>query len=60
MESGVPILSDIPLVSFFFSRKGSSVLNRKVLILISAKIILMDEHEPEAMALPDGTILTSK
>lgn len=60
MESGVPILSDIPLVSFFFSRKGTSVLNRKVLILISAKIILMDEHEPEAMALPDGTILTSK
>lgn len=59
LSSGVPILGDLPGLSFFFSRKGTSLQNRKILILIRAKIVLMEEHEPEAIALPDGTILTS-
>jgi hypothetical protein len=33
------------------------VLNRKILILIRAKIILMSEHEPNAVTMPDGTVL---
>ncbi len=59
MVSGVPLLKDLPGLSFLFSRKGQSVINRKILILIRAKIILMNEQEPAAVALPDGTVLTA-
>ncbi|MBK8097813.1 MAG: hypothetical protein IPK26_11940 [Planctomycetes bacterium] len=59
LSSGVPILKDLPGLSFLFSRRGNSVVNRKVLILIRAKIILMDEQEPKAIALPDGSVLTA-
>ena len=45
-ESGVPILSQIPLLSFFFSRKEQLMQNRRILILIRAKIILAEEFEP--------------
>ena len=45
-ESGVPILSQIPLISFFFSRKSQLIQHRKILILIRAKIILAEEYEP--------------
>src|SRR5690606_29491422 len=38
--SGVPLLKDLPGLSFLFSRKGSYVLNRKVLILIRAQIVI--------------------
>lgn len=46
--SGVPILSDLPIVSFFTSRKGQSVQKLQKLILIKAKIILPEEYEPKA------------
>ena len=46
--SGVPILSDLPLVSFFTSRKGQSIQKLQKLILIKAKIILPEEYEPKA------------
>ena len=45
-QSGVPILSDIPLVSFFFSRKGQYKRYKNLLILLKANVVLMDEHEP--------------
>ena len=45
--SGVPILKDIPVLSFLFSRKGTFYLNRKILILIRARIVIPSEHEPE-------------
>lgn len=45
--SGVPILKNIPLLSFLFSRKGTFTQNRKILILIRAKVIIPDEHVPE-------------
>jgi tetratricopeptide (TPR) repeat protein len=57
LTSGVPLLKDVPGLSFLFSRKGTSVLNRKILILIRAKIILMSEHEPNAVTTADGTVL---
>jgi len=46
LESGVPILNRIPIVSFFFKRKGTYISNRKLLILIAAKIVIPAEHEP--------------
>jgi type II secretory pathway component GspD/PulD (secretin) len=46
LESGVPFLSDIPILSFFFSRKGQYETYQKLLILLTAKIILPEEHEP--------------
>jgi len=59
IASGVPVLSDLPGLSFLFSRKGTSLQNRKILILISAKIVIMEEMEPKAIAMPDGSILTA-
>lgn len=44
--SGVPFFKDLPGLSFLFSRKGNYVLNRKLLILIRASIILTEEHAP--------------
>ncbi|MCH2112531.1 MAG: type II and III secretion system protein, partial [Planctomycetes bacterium] len=45
-ESGVPIVSQIPLLSFFFSRKGEYESYQKLLILLSAQIVIPEEHEP--------------
>ncbi len=45
--SGIPILQDIPIVSFFFSRKGSFTNNMKILIMIRARIVFSSEFEPE-------------
>ena len=46
LRSGVPILNKIPLVSFFFERKGNYISNRKLLILLKANIVIPAEHEP--------------
>jgi type II secretory pathway component GspD/PulD (secretin) len=45
-RSGVPILNKIPVVSFFFERKGQYVSNRKLLILLKAQVVIPQEHEP--------------
>ncbi len=45
-KSGVPILNKIPIVSFFFNRKGQYVSNRKLLILLGANIVIPQEKEP--------------
>jgi tetratricopeptide (TPR) repeat protein/Flp pilus assembly secretin CpaC len=60
LVSGVPILKDLPGLSFLFSRKGTSVVNRKILILISAKIILMEEKEPVQVTAIDGSVVSAK
>ncbi|MBK7878080.1 MAG: tetratricopeptide repeat protein [Planctomycetes bacterium] len=53
LRSGVPILNKIPLVSFFFDRKGNYISNRKLLILLKANIVIPVEHEPsEAQTSP--------
>ncbi len=59
LVSGVPLLKDLPVVSFLFSRKGTSLQNRKILILINAKIVIMEELQPQAVTLPDGSILSA-
>jgi type II secretory pathway component GspD/PulD (secretin) len=46
LRSGTPILNKIPLISFLFERQGSFVTNRKLLILLKAKIVIPAEHEP--------------
>lgn len=46
LESGVPFLDRIPVLSFFFTRKGTFESYRKLIILLSARIILPREWEP--------------
>ncbi len=50
-RSGVPILNKIPLVSMLFERKGKSIANKKLLILLKADIVIPAEHEPTAAQL---------
>jgi type II secretory pathway component GspD/PulD (secretin) len=50
--SGVPYLNKIPLVSFFFERKGNYVSNRKLMVLLKAEIVIPQEHEPTPAQLP--------
>lgn len=47
LDSGVPFLSDIPILSFMFSRKGEYVSQQKILILLTAKVLVPEEFEPE-------------
>lgn len=47
-RSGVPILNRIPLMNFFFDRKGNFVSNRKLLILVNAEIVIPEEEVPTA------------
>lgn len=46
LESGIPILKDIPIVEFFFSRKGKYTNMRDLIILLRAKVVILDELEP--------------
>ncbi|PIE22844.1 MAG: hypothetical protein CSA62_10370 [Planctomycetota bacterium] len=48
-ESSVPILGDLPLISFFFKKKGVFTGNKKVLILLRAQIVVPSEWEPKAI-----------
>jgi type II secretory pathway component GspD/PulD (secretin) len=55
LKSGVPILNRIPIISFFFERKGKYISNRKLLILLKASIVIPSEHEPTpAQVRPPG------
>ncbi len=56
-ESGVPILKDLPGLSFFFSRKGSYIANRKIIVLMRARIIVPAELEPDVPADEYQTLL---
>jgi tetratricopeptide (TPR) repeat protein len=46
LQSGIPFLNKIPLVRFFFERKGTFVSNRKLLVLLKAGIVIPREYEP--------------
>ena len=46
LESGVPFLSDIPGLGFFFNRQGEYVSHRKILILLKVEILIPEEREP--------------
>ncbi|MHC4547210.1 MAG: hypothetical protein ACYTEZ_00400 [Planctomycetota bacterium] len=45
-ESGIPILSKIPIISFLFSRKAKTIQRRNLLILIKADVLVPEEHAP--------------
>jgi len=45
-KSDMPFFGDIPLLSFFFSRQADYVSKRKLLILLTASIVVPMESEP--------------
>ncbi|MHC4844822.1 MAG: type II secretion system protein GspD, partial [Planctomycetota bacterium] len=45
-DSGVPVLSDIPILGSLFSRQGEYTSKRKLIILLKATILAPEEHEP--------------
>ena len=54
LDVGTPILSDIPILGFMFSRKGQYTNRRDLIILIKATIIDLEELEPkENLDIPD-------
>jgi type II secretory pathway component GspD/PulD (secretin) len=46
-NSELPIASDIPIVSFFTSRKADVMQHKSLLIIIRAKITIMEEEEED-------------
>ncbi len=59
LQATVPILGHIPFVNFLFGRKGTSIDNRKLLILIRAAIIIPAEHEPTFVPDPIEALMGS-
>ncbi len=45
--SEVPVLGKIPIIGFMFSRKGSFVNRRNLLVLITAHVEVLEEQEPQ-------------
>ena len=45
-EAGIPILKDIPILSWFFSRKGKYTNMRDLIVLLKVDIVILEEHEP--------------
>jgi type II secretory pathway component GspD/PulD (secretin) len=45
MHSGVPFLEHIPVLNFFFTRKGKADEKRRLLLLVTPEIIDLQEHE---------------
>ncbi len=48
LESGIPFLNQIPILSAIFSRKGKFLNKQKLVILVKAKILVLEEGEPLA------------
>lgn len=44
--SGIPILSDLPIINFFTSRRGKYSHRENLLVLVTARITSMEEKEP--------------
>ena len=44
-KSGVPLLSDLPIVGRFFSTNNKERQRRNLLVLINARVVLFDEEE---------------
>lgn len=47
-DSGLPFLMHIPIISFFVSRKANYESKRKLLILVTAHIVIPEESEPNS------------
>ncbi len=46
MNSSVPWINKIPILNFFYSRQGTFIGQRNLVILIKAKILVLEEMEP--------------
>lgn len=46
LRSSIPLLGKVPVVRFLFERKGNYASNQKLLILVTAKIVIPQELEP--------------
>ena len=44
-KSGIPLLSDLPIVGRFFSTNNKERVRRNLLVLVNSRIILFDEEE---------------
>ncbi len=47
MQAGVPFLEHIPVLNFFFTRKGKVDERRRLLMLVTPEIIDLAEHEDQ-------------
>lgn len=45
VDSGIPFVSDLPLIGSLFTRRGKSVVRQDVIIVVSARIIDLEEEE---------------
>lgn len=52
-SAGVPVLRDLPLIGFFFDRKGQYSSKRRLVILLNVKIVIPTEAEPRLPVSPD-------
>jgi len=53
-ESGMPFFNNIPVLSFLLTRKGNFVNRRNLLVLITARIVPLEELEPrDDLNVPD-------
>ena len=46
LHSSIPIVDKVPIVRFLFQRQGTYAANQKLLILVTATIVIPQEHEP--------------
>jgi len=44
-KSGVPLLSDLPIIGRFFSTNNKERVRRNLLVLINSRVVLFDEEE---------------
>ncbi len=60
--SEIPVLGKLPVIGFMFSRKGSFVNRRNLLVLITASVQVLEEQEPSgeyrAPSLPEVFTMT--
>ena len=52
LDSGIPYLNKIPILSFFFGRKGKYLNKQKLVILVKAEIVVPEESEPAVPVRP--------
>jgi len=44
VESGIPVISDLPLIGALFTRKGKNVVREDIIIVVSTQIMALEEE----------------
>ena len=52
MDSGIPVLSKIPILGKLFSRRGFTPERTNIIILVKPTIIIQEEREAELQGAP--------